>query len=69
MTISAIYDDMKSEPQFTHEELQFIYKSVLKRKGNLKAQLNINKSLDCVDMNNVCESILQKVAPFVGENI
>jgi hypothetical protein len=69
MTISTIYDDIKPEPQFTPEELQFIYKSVLKRKGNLKTQLSINKSLDCVNMNNVCENILQKVAPFVGENI
>jgi hypothetical protein len=66
MTISTIYDNIKPEPQFTPEELQFIYKSVLKRKRNLKTQLSINK---CVNMNNVCESILQKVAPFVGENI
>lgn len=69
MTISTIYDNIKPEPQFTPEELQFIYKSVLGRKGNLKTQLSINKSSDCVNISNVCESILQKIAPFVGETI
>lgn len=69
MTTFTIYDDMKSEPQFTPDELQIIYKSVLERKKSFRVKSIVNKSYDYSDLSSACDSILQKVAPLVGEHL
>lgn len=68
-TYTSDYGGMKSEPQFTLDELQIIYKSVLERKKSYRTKSIINKYYDYSNVNNLCDNILQKVAPLVGEQL